>query len=84
MCEYCEEADKSIHGKVIRTNELKSTLSFNKSMYNDCLKPGYDPRAFNMLELFILKGKRDKKAGLMLYAINGARYIDINYCPMCR
>lgn len=34
---------------------------------------------------WIMKGKEDKKAGIMI-ATNGGNgvYFDINYCPMCR
>ena len=84
MCNYCREDNGSIHGKIITTEELEKTAGFDAEMYNDCLKSSYNPKAFNILELFILKGRNEKKAGLMLNTINGARYIDINYCPMCR
>ena len=83
MCEYCQENEQCIHGKIIKTEELKATAGFNEKFYNECMKSCYRPEVFNKLELFILKGKRDKKAGLMLNTISGARYIDINYCPMC-
>ena len=83
MCEYCYENEKYIHGKTIKTEELKATAGFNGKFYNECLKSCYKPEIFNMLELFILKSERDKKAGLMLNTINGTRFIDINYCPIC-
>ena len=73
MCEYCREAEKlEIAGKTIKTNEWQETAGY-KAPKNK----------IDFLELFILKGKTDKKAGLMLYNENGARYIDINYCPFC-
>lgn len=71
-CVYCYEREKHIAGKSIRTYEWKQTAGY---------KVTNDYR--NYLDLFILKGKKDKKAGLMIENINGCRYIDINYCPFC-
>lgn len=73
MCEYCRESEKlEIAGKIIRTFEWKETAGYEA------------PRNRNdFLEMFILKGKKDKKAGLMIDSGCGFRYIDINYCPMC-
>lgn len=73
-CELCEEKDNHITGKSIRTTEFKETYGYSSNKlvgYND------------YLNLFILKGKKDEKAGLMIENIIGARYIDINYCPFC-
>ena len=74
MCEYCRESEKlEIAGKIIRTFEWEETAGYEA------------PRNRNdFLEMFILKGKNDKKAGLMIDSGCGFRYIDINYCPMCR
>ena len=73
MCEYCREAEKlEIAGKTIKTNEWQETAGYNAPKDK-----------IDFLELFILKGKTDKKAGLMIYNENGARYIDIDYCPFC-
>ena len=73
MCEYCyQRKDNEISGKPIFQYELKKTA-------------GYKPpeKRNDFLEMFILKGKDDKKAGLMIDTGYGYRYIDINYCPMC-
>lgn len=73
MCEYCRQGNKlEISGKPIKTTEWKNTAGYQ-----------IPKNKTDILELFILKGKDDKKAGLMIYNENGARYIDINYCPMC-
>lgn len=73
MCEYCKiSKDFWINGKMIRSYELKKTAGYE------------DPQNRNdVLEMFILKGKKDKKAGLMINSGCGFRYVDINYCPMC-
>ena len=71
-CQYCSEEDNYVAGKSVRTYEFKPTAGYKK------------PDKFDdYLNLFILKGKNDKKAGLIIENINGARYIDINYCPFC-
>ena len=76
MCEFCcTNKNNEILGRTIRHYELKKTAGYEPP------KNEYD---IDFLELFILKLKEDKKAGLMLNNKNGARYIDINYCPMCR
>ena len=72
ICPYCYEKDGYIHGKVIHTYNLKPTAGYKKpNNYTDCLN------------VFILKGKEDKYAGLMMDNANGARYVDITYCPFC-
>lgn len=73
MCEYCHKKDDGeIMGKTIRQFEWKETAGY---------EPPKDRNDF--LEMFILKLKNDKKAGLMIDSGYGYRYIDINYCPMC-
>lgn len=75
MCEYCcANKNNEILGRTIRYYELKKTVGYEPPKYK------YD---IDFLEVFILKLKEDKKAGLMLNNINGVRYIDINYCPIC-
>ena len=73
MCEYCKiSKDFWVTGKLIRSYEFKKTAGYK------------EPRNSNdVLEIFILKGNRDKKAGLMINSGCGFRYIDICYCPMC-
>ena len=74
MCEYCYQSkDNEISGKPIFQYEWKETAGY---------EPPKDRNDF--LEMFILKLKNDKKAGLMIDSGYGYRYIDINYCPMCR
>ena len=74
MCEYCYKRDDGeIMGRTIRTNDFKKTAG--------CEPP---KNKNDFLEMFILKLKNDKKAGLMIDNGYGYRYIDINYCPMCR
>lgn len=74
MCEYCYQSkDNEISGKPIFQYEWKETAGY---------EPPKDRNDF--LEMFILKSKNDKKAGLMIDSGYGYRYIDINYCPMCR
>ena len=73
MCEYCHKKDDGeIMGKTIRQFEWKETA-------------GYKPpeKRNDFLEMFIIKGKDDKKAGLMIDNGYGYRYIDINYCMFC-
>lgn len=75
MCKYCcTNENNEILGRTIRHYELKKTAGY---------KPPKSEYDIDFLELFILKLKKDKKAGLMLNNKNGIRYIDINYCPMC-
>lgn len=73
MCKYCNESEENhISGsylKVIPTKSTKETEAY-RPIY-------YKPRCF------ILKGKKDKKAGLMMDNLETCYYIDINYCPMC-
>lgn len=73
-CEYCRESEKlKIAGKIIATFEWKETAGYEAPKNRN-----------DFLEMFILKGKNDKKAGLMINSGCGFRYIDINYCPKCR
>lgn len=73
ICNYCySKNNKSINGKPIRFNEFRNTSGYT------------EPKNYkDYLELFILKGDKDEKAGLMIENINGTRFIDINYCPFC-
>lgn len=72
ICPYCYEKDGYIHGKTIHTYELKPTVGYREPInYAD------------YLSVFILKGEDDKYAGLMIENLNGARYVDIRYCPFC-
>ena len=72
MCNYCFTKDEEIFGKSIRTDNFKKTAGYRKPKnYKD------------YLDLFILKNKNDKKAGLMIDNGNGYRFIDIDYCPFC-
>ena len=73
-CEYCDEKDNHITGKSIRTTEFKETYGYSSRKLVDYI---------DYLNLFILKGASDEKAGLMIENTIGARYIDINYCPFC-
>lgn len=83
-CEYCKKGNQlEIAGRIIRNNELISTAGYKPERNAKCYKELYIPEAFERIELFMLKGKNDKKAGLFIENISGARYIDINYCPMC-
>ena len=84
-CRYCSSGPqlKEIHGRIIRNSELKPTAGYEPKRNKNCYKESYNPEAFERIELFILKGRNDEKAGLMIENISGARYIDINYCPMC-
>lgn len=72
ICPYCYEEDGHIHGKAIHTYDLKPTAGYKEPTI------GVD-----YLNIFILKGKEDKYAGLMIENINGTRYIDIRYCLFC-
>lgn len=74
MCKYCKSIEDidTINGEHLPKEKIKKTVGYNPpSFYKD------------YLELFILKCKADKKAGLMIETIGGIRYIDINYCPFC-
>ena len=72
ICPYCYEENGHICGKTIHTYNLKPTAGYKEPTdYKD------------YLNIFILKGKEDKYAGLMIENINGTRYIDIRYCPFC-
>lgn len=83
MCNFCYEEDEYIHGKCIITSDWKNTAGYNPERNKDCFYPTVNPKAFEQLEAFILKGKADKKAGLIINTISGGRYTDINFCPMC-
>lgn len=72
ICPCCYEKEGHIAGKAINTYNLKPTAGYTEPTI------GVD-----YLNIFILKGKEDKYAGLMIENINGARYIDIRYCPFC-
>lgn len=77
ICKYCTE-DKyykgAIHGLTIYTQDLKETHGYSAKMGS---------RERDYLNIFIIKGENDKYAGLMVENINGARYVDIRYCPFC-
>lgn len=69
MCKYCRELkEKTISGAYLELTPTKRTEE--KQIY-------YEPKCF------ILKCKKDKKAGLMINNYKCCHYIDINYCPMC-
>lgn len=76
-CLYCSK-DKyyngAITGKTIRTQDFKETHGYSSRMRS---------KERDYLNIFILKGEKDKYAGLMVENINGARYVDIKYCPFC-
>lgn len=69
MCDYCIE-DKEYH---ISGKNLIVALTETTKLNSRYCKP----------TCFILKGKNDNKAGLMIDNWNGCSYVDINYCPMC-
>ena len=72
VCPYCSEKNDGIRGKTIRTYNLKPTSGYKcPSNYSD------------YLSIFILKGKKDKYASLMIENIFGTRYVDIRFCPFC-
>lgn len=70
ICPYCREGNGKIRGKTFRTDDFKKT-AYSEPIYKD------------YLEVFILKGKKDKYAGLMIDTIGGTRYIEIRFCPFC-
>lgn len=74
MCEFCDTNSKGeiLGGKPIRTFEWQETAGY---------RPPKDKIDF--LEMFILKGEEDKKAGLMIDNGYGYRYVDIDYCMFC-
>lgn len=77
ICEYCTEHKHykgAINGKVFYTQDLKETYGYSSRMGS---------RERDYLNIYILKGENDKYAGLMVENINGARYVDIRYCPFC-
>lgn len=74
MCEFCNTNSKGeiLSGKPVRTYEWQKTAGYYESQ---------NKRDF--LEMFILKNKADKKAGLMVDSGYGYRWVDIDYCPFC-
>ena len=73
MCRYCYiDKENEISGDPVRTFEWQKTA-------------GYEPpeKRNDFLEMFILKLKNDKKAGLMVDSSYGCRYVDIDYCMFC-
>lgn len=72
VCPYCYEKKGGICGKTVRMYNLKPTSGYKcPSGYSD------------YLSIFILKGQKDKDAGLMIENIFGARYVNIRFCPFC-
>lgn len=71
ICPYCREENGEIRGKTFHTDDFKQTAGYLEPIYKD------------YLEVFILKNKKDKYAGLMIDNLRGARYIDIRFCPFC-
>ena len=81
-CPFCKEHEKGeICGITIR--DFNPTAGYRPQENFHMYKDGYDPRIFERLEIFLLKGENDKYPGLMINTISGARYIDIKYCPIC-
>ena len=73
MCKYCNKSDESrINGEYLKVIPTKSTKE--KQLHRPIY---YKPKCF------ILKGKKDKKAGLMMDSLETCYYINKNYCPMC-
>ena len=77
-CPFCNENDNYIKGKILKYYDFKAT-----SGYKDRFVLGCDINLIDNLDVFILRGSSDKKAGLMIDTGNGARYVDISYCPFC-
>ena len=76
-CDYCYEKEEGdITGKSIRNYKWLETAGYRNRITATTNKVDY-------LNMFILKGKKDKYAGLMIDSGNGARYVDIKYCPFC-
>lgn len=75
MCKFCDANSKGeiLSSKPIRTFEWQKTAGY---------RPPKDKIDF--LEMFILKNKNNKKAGLMVDSGYGYRWVDIDYCPFCR
>lgn len=79
-CDYCFSPHKGfIHGKSIKNYDWKETSGFNS------MPIMFEARVYHnwFLEMLILKGNLDEKAGLMIDTGNGYRYVDIDYCPFC-
>ena len=73
MWHYCyQREDNSISGKPIFQHEFKKTAGYKEPQKRN-----------DFLEIFILKGKKENSAGLMIDTGYGYRYIDILYCPKC-
>ena len=77
-CVYCQESDNHIRGKSLKYYDFKSTAGYRTGYIRKC-----DIDIIDFLDLFILRGAKDKKAGLMIDSGYGFRYIDITYCPFC-
>ena len=75
MCEFCDANSKGeiLSGKPVRTFEWQKTAGYKAPEKRN-----------DFLEMFILKLKNDKKAGLMIDNGYGCRYVDIDYCMFCR
>lgn len=75
MCEFCDANSKGeiLSGKPVRTFEWQKTAGYKAPEKRN-----------DFLEMFILKLKNDKKAGLMVDNDYGCRYVDIDYCMFCR
>ena len=75
MCEFCDANSKGeiLSGKPVRTFEWQKTAGYKAPEKRN-----------DFLEMFILKLKNDKKAGLMVDNGYGCRYVDIDYCMFCR
>lgn len=74
MCKFCDANSKGeiLSGKPVRTYEWQKTAGYNPPEKRN-----------DFLEMFILKNKDDKKAGLMVDSGYGYRYVDIDYCMFC-
>lgn len=83
-CVYCRPSPRmEIYGQSLRTDDFKHTSGYTPNYEeNSVLGIKFDR---NYLDVFILKGKKDKKAGLLINTGQGYgyRYVDINYCPFC-
>lgn len=75
MCKFCDANSKGeiLSGKPVRTFEWQKTAGYKAPEKRN-----------DFLEMFILKLKNDKKAGLMVDNGYGCRYVDIDYCMFCR
>lgn len=83
-CKYCIEFSKQeVCGISIRTDDFKHTAGYLPA-YQEIETLGIRIDR-NYLDMFILKGKSDEKAGLMVktHGGDGYRYVEISYCPFC-